>query len=255
MKVSIGFKGEGCMNPIQIFKGIGRGEKPKRIFPLNGIYLDPFLLLDHFSVQKPMGFPSHPHRGFEIITYVLEGALEHKDSMGNAGIISAGGLQRITAGRGIVHSEMPGTDDINSGLQLWINLPRAGKGIEPSYQDIKSDEIPQTEQNGVRIRTLVGEGSPVTIQRPMVYYDISMEKGTIYTTLIPAGHQGFIYVLTGEGILGDVQKSIEEGDLLMFFKSEENNTITTYAIKKLHFVFVAGQPIGEQPIYNGPFVD
>jgi quercetin 2,3-dioxygenase len=243
------------MSSIQIVHGIGRGEKPRRILPINGIYLDPFLLLDHFLVVKPFGFPSHPHRGFEIITYVLEGALEHKDSEGNAGIIEKGALQRITAGRGIIHSEMPGTDGINSGLQLWINLPRAEKGMEPGYQDIKADEIPETEQNGVRIRTLVGEGSPVMIRRPMVYYDIAMEEDANYTARIPSDYQGFIYVLTGEGEFGEDQKLTEEGDLLMFAKSKENKTIPIYAKEKLHFVLAAGRPIGEQPIYNGPFVD
>jgi redox-sensitive bicupin YhaK (pirin superfamily) len=126
---------------IEIKKAVGteegEGAFVRRLFPTQDFnYLDPFVLFDEFFVIPPAGFPDHPHRGFEVITYMRGGAFLHRDSMGNEQIIKAGGVQRITTGRGIVHAEMPGTKGVNHGLQIWINLPRRLKGLEPSYQNI-----------------------------------------------------------------------------------------------------------------------
>jgi redox-sensitive bicupin YhaK (pirin superfamily) len=247
-------KGEGFMQKIT---GAGAGRKPKRIFPTRQVpyYLDPFLMLDHLSMRPPDGFPDHPHRGFEIITYVLEGAVRHGDTAGNAGVIESGGLQKITAGRGIVHSEMPATEQDNSGLQLWINLPRAEKGVEPIYQEIKPDRVPRKAENGVSIRTLVGAGSPVTIRQPMRYLDVDMEGGTVYTGEIPKGYQGFVYVLAGEGTIGNAPLSVKEGDLVILENREQDETVPVQTRLGMRLVWVVGEPIGERPIYNGPFVD
>lgn len=241
---------------IHKVEGIGKGTKPKRIFPTTALYLDPFIMLDHFSVEKPYGgFPTHPHRGFEIITYVLEGALEHKDSAGNEGLIQAGGIQRITAGSGIYHSEMPGTDGRNQGLQLWINMPRAQKGVDASYQDIKASEIVETTEDGVKIRTLVGEDAVAVMQRPMFYYDIEMLENKDYTATLPSGFQGFIYVLNGSGTVGPDQAEANEGDLLWFEISDKDQNVIFHSQNFFQFIFVAGEPIGEKPIFNGSYVD
>lgn len=248
------------MSFVEKVRGIqtsdGAGANPVRIFPSYQLtYIDPFIMMDYFSIQKPAGFPSHPHRGFEIITYVLEGALEHKDSAGHSSVIHAGEVQKVTAGSGIVHSEMPGTDGINSGLQLWINMPRAEKGVDPSYQDFTSDQIPVRNEHGVTIRTIVGEGSPITLRRPMVYSDYAAEKGTSFSTILPKGYQGFIYVISGEGTFTESQVAAEEGELLLFEQAMGNEEISVKADDNLRFVLVAGEPIGETPRYNGPFVD
>ena len=235
----------------------GAGAEPVRLFPTHSMsWIDPFLLMDHFAIQAPMGFPSHPHRGFEIITYVLEGAVAHADNAGYESVIPTGGLQRVIAGRGIVHSEMPGSDGINSGLQLWINLPRSEKGIDPSYQEVLSEELPEITANGVRLRTLVGDGSPVTVCRPMVYFDIHLDSGATHELHLPENYRGFVYVLTGAGSIGEPQTSAETGDLLAFTDvTDTNNTIPVHADTQMRLVFVAGQPVGERPRFNGPFVD
>ncbi len=234
----------------------GEGAEVKRIMPTYRLsYVDPFLLMDHFALEKPAGFPSHPHRGFEIITYMQEGAFQHRDSAGNARIIQAGGLQRINAGRGITHSEFPAEEGINSGLQLWINLRRSDKGMEPSYQDVKREEIPEQEADGVRIRTLVGEGSPVRMVRPMVYYDITVTGGKTGQFTIPEGYQAFLYILEGTGRFGDRGMAGIEGQILVPERSFEQETLLVVAEEKLRFVLIAGEPIGEQPIFRGSFVD
>lgn len=234
----------------------GNGAEVRRVMPTYRLsYVDPFLLMDHFVLEKPAGFPSHPHRGFEIITYMLEGAFEHRDSAGHAGIISAGGLQRINAGRGIIHSEFPAAEGINSGLQLWINLRRSDKGMEPSYQDVKTEEIPQQEADGVRIRTLVGEGSPVCMVRPMVYYDIAITGGKSGQFTVPAGYQSLLYILEGRGRFGDGALPGMAGEILVPERSADPETLHVAAEEHLRFVLLAGEPTGEQPIFRGSFVD
>ncbi|GGI99581.1 hypothetical protein GCM10010885_06080 [Alicyclobacillus cellulosilyticus] len=248
-----------------------------RLFPSYTVpYIDPFLLLDHFAIQHPEGFPDHPHRGFEIITYVLEGALAHADSAGHESVIPAGGVQKVTAGRGIVHSEMPGTDGIDSGLQLWINLPRAEKGVDPEYQEVKPSELPETEASGVRIRHLVGGGSPVRVRRPMVYQDVCWLADGTWTLRVPAGHQGFFYVLAGRGEVqaaasapaaatpeasspmanaSDPTAGLAPGDLIFWTGEPAVVQLHIAGQDGLRVVFALGEPVGERPIFNGPFVD
>lgn len=234
----------------------GENAALKRIMPTHNLsYLDPFLMMDHFSLDKRAGFPDHPHRGFEIITYMLEGAFKHADSAGNEGIIQAGGLQRITAGRGIVHSEFPALEGLNSGIQLWINLERRLKGIEPSYQDVEREKIPERESDGVRIRTLVGEDSPVRIVRPMVYYDIAMLNGKRGLFSIPGGFQPLIYILEGKGKFGGNEFPGFAGEVLIPEMSPERSSLDVMAEKELRFLLIAGEPIGERPIFRGSFVD
>ncbi len=230
-----------------------------RIFPSRTTpYIDPFLLLDHFSIQHPDGFPDHPHRGFEIITYVLKGAVAHADSAGHQSVIPEGGAQHVTAGRGIVHSEMPGTDGIDSGLQLWINIPRSDKGMDPGYEDIPPDALPVDEPaQGVRRKWIVGGGSPVRTHRPMTYQDVEMAAGASYTLEAPAHHQGFIFVLDGAGHLGEEEIPMQKGDLFIWHRADGEAFVPTpvRAEESLRAVMVCGEPVGERHIFNGPFVD
>uniref|UniRef100_A0ACD6AAI9 Uncharacterized protein n=1 Tax=Avena sativa TaxID=4498 RepID=A0ACD6AAI9_AVESA len=140
--------------------------------------LDPFLMLDEFSVSKPAGFPDHPHRGFETVTYMLEGAFTHQDFSGHKGTIRTGDVQWMTAGRGIVHSEMPASDGVQKGLQLWINLASKDKMIEPRYQELQSKDISHAEKDGVEVRIIAGEAfgvqSPVYTRTPTMYMDFTM---------------------------------------------------------------------------------
>jgi redox-sensitive bicupin YhaK (pirin superfamily) len=249
------------------------GVTPQRVFPTRRLmYPDPFILLDHFAMKKPDGFPDHPHRGFEIISYVLGGAMAHEDSYGHASVIPTGGVQTVTAGRGLVHSEMPATDETATGLQLWINLPRADKQMEPSYAEFSPDQIPITHGAGATVRTIVGPGSPVRIHRDILYYDVILDGGASYAGNIPAGYQGFVYILEGSGtftlaaasaMAADAEtaesgerETVEKGDLLFIPAVDAASSLAATAAEDgLRFVYGAGPPIGERPIYNGPFVD
>jgi redox-sensitive bicupin YhaK (pirin superfamily) len=151
----------------------GAGALVKRVFPTQQLrYFDPFVLLDEFFVEPPASFPSHPHRGFEAITYMLEGGFHHIDNLGNNTVVLAGGLQKFTAGKGIVHSELPGTRGLNRGLQLWIRLPSKLGNIKPDYQQVESKAIPERDLNGVHIRVIAGENSPVKLYTKIIYLDV-----------------------------------------------------------------------------------
>ncbi|XP_065885740.1 uncharacterized protein [Dysidea avara] len=167
---------------------------------------DPFLMLDEFKVKKPAGFPDHPHRGFETVTYMITGSFQHEDFCGHKGTIYPGDLQWMTAGKGIVHSEMPHGDDENVGLQLWINLKAKEKMIEPQYQELLSKDIPHVEKDGVHVAVIAGESmgisSPVRTRTPTMYLDFKMEPGATLTQAIPEGWNGFIYTLKGKGLFG-----------------------------------------------------
>lgn len=254
------------MNVAQTAKGLdaidGDGARVKRILPSYHLgYLDPFLLFDHFTVQKPAGFPSHPHRGFEIITYMLEGAFLHADNRGNQKMILAGGLQRITSGSGIVHSEMPGSNGVNRGLQLWINLPRSDKGMEPSYQDVAAADLPVVERQGVRRKILVGEGSPVRVSRPMRYEDVTLFAQSVEVGMqvpVPALFRAFLYVLDGVGKFGETMTRAEAGEIVSFDPPPSQGFIDVQAERAdlpLRFIYVAGLPIGERPLFRGSYVD
>lgn len=243
----------------------GDGASVTRLMPTRALhFLDPFLLLDHFAVRPPAGFPPHPHRGFEIITYMLEGAFRHEDDAGHAGVIPTGGAQRITSGSGIWHSEMPATDGVNEGLQLWINLPRAEKGIAPGYQDVPSEAFPVRTEGGVTVKTIVGDGSPIEIKRPMRYEDIALEDGKQYRWTIPAGDQGFLYMLDASvrvelfgGPSDGRVLDVDRGSALIVRSGEasEMEIVALEPGKRARFVIAFGTPIGERPIFRGSYVD
>jgi redox-sensitive bicupin YhaK (pirin superfamily) len=229
-------------------------------------HLDPFLLLDEFKSDDKddyiAGFPDHPHRGFETVTYMLAGAMRHRDSRGNEGELVAGSIQWMTAGRGIIHSEMPRQEQgLMWGFQLWVNLPAADKMREPRYQDIPPEKVPETGAGtGVRLRVLVGEAAgiegPVSgiVTRPL-YLDVALEAGASFRQDVPAGHNAFAYVFEGETELG-LEKGagtrVGAGHLAVLGPGDsfEARGLGTPA----RFLLVAARPIGEPVARYGPFV-
>ncbi|GFS07076.1 pirin [Elysia marginata] len=167
---------------------------------------DPFLLCDEFCVRAPAGFPDHPHRGFETVTYMLEGEMNHQDFMGHKGKITAGDLQWMTAGRGILHCEMPGGKADALGIQLWVNLKRADKLVEPAYQELVDKDIPRGERSGVKVKVIAGEAfgikSPVYTRTPTSYLDFVLSAGSKLEQPINRDWNCFAYILSGEALFG-----------------------------------------------------
>lgn len=222
--------------------------------------LDPFLMLDEIKLpadQATAGFPDHPHRGFETCSIMLSGAMEHRDSYGNHGIITDGGVQWMTAGRGIVHSEMPKvTHGMLHGFQLWINLPAKDKMIKPRYQDLQAKDIPSLEGPGHSVRVMAGtiEGTkgPLTLRNPGTLMDVRLEPGAEWSTEIDPAWNGFAYVYEGEGRLANTSAEIEH----TYVWDNEGTTVHAKASpsKPLKFLLAFGQPIGEPIVQHGPFV-
>ncbi|XP_069617150.1 pirin [Ranitomeya imitator] len=222
--------------------------------------LDPFLMLDEFKGGKPAGFPDHPHRGFETVSYLLGGgSMAHEDFCGHVGRLDPGDLQWMTAGRGIVHAEMPCTDEPAHGLQLWVNLRSSEKMIPPEYQELKSEDIPKPSKDGVTVTVISGESmgikSKVYTRTPTLYLDFKLEKGAKFTQAVPKGWTAFIYTLQGEINVGpsDAQRQIEahhtavldDGDSVQFDNQGD---------QLAHLVLIAGEPINEPVVQHGPFV-
>ncbi|KAJ6852469.1 putative pirin-like protein [Iris pallida] len=222
-------------------------------------YFDPFLVLDEFSVSAPAGFPDHPHRGFETVTYMLEGAVTHEDFEGHKGTIKAGDLQWMTAGRGIVHSEMPAGPGANKGLQLWINLSSKNKMIKPRYQELQSKEVARAEESGVEVRVIAGESmgirSPVYTQTPTMYLDFTMKPSAHLLQPIPPTWNSFVYVLEGEGAFGSERSSpVGPHHLLLLGGNGDGVEVWNKSTKPLRFVLAGGEPLGEPVAQMGPFV-
>lgn len=220
--------------------------------------VDPWLLLDEFKMDSFGGgesFPPHPHRGFEIVTYMIQGTGTHSDSEGNQGVIRSGGLQRITTGRGIWHGEGGGGGEASAvhGLQLWINLPRALKQMDPGYQPVQADEIPQRTQGDATVRVLVGEGSPTTLQTPALYLDVKLPAGGKTELAVPEGFQGFAYVLGGAGQFGSDARDAGEKQIVVL--GPGGAFPVSAGPDGAWFVLAAAQPIREPVYFNGPFVD
>jgi len=226
----------------------GDGVVVKRLMPVHGLMnFDPFVLMDHFDIDAG-GFPDHPHRGFEGMTYMLDGGMQHADNLGNRSIVTGGGVQRFTAGKGIIHSEMP--QGRAQGIQLWINLPQHLKKLDASYQQVNADEMPVVTKGGVTVRTMVGEGSPTKVQTPVLYLDVSLEASSEYQREIPDDFRGYVYVLEGDVVLN--HESLKTSEAAFFDKAE---TLNIQANADSRILVCFGQPHGE-PIYqHGPFVD
>ncbi|MFK8011714.1 MAG: pirin family protein [Marinicellaceae bacterium] len=225
--------------------------------------LDPFLMLDAFGSDKPLdyigGFPSHPHRGFETVTYMLAGKMRHKDSAGNQGVIEPGGIQWMTAGKGIIHSEMPEQEKgLLSGLQLWVNLPASKKMTEPKYQEYDEETIPTESINeGITIHVIAGttlHGTKGIIENEVImptYWDVKIDARREFNQVLPKQHTAFIYVIRGEISVGDDKKVISNGQLGILSGGSHVHLI---ANKKSQFVVIAGKPINEPVAKGGPFV-
>ncbi|CAB1275291.1 pirin family protein [Candidatus Nitrosacidococcus tergens] len=226
------------------------------------LQLDPFLLLDEFKSDNPndyiAGFPDHPHRGFETVTYMLAGRMRHGDNQGNQGLLTAGSVQWMTAGRGIVHSEMPEQEDgLLWGFQLWVNLPAQDKMTIPRYQDIQSDRIPVFKENKAKIKVIAGEISGHTgpVDAPTtqpIYLDIELSPHTSHTIALSNHYNAFIYVYVGIAQVGTPAKVINQGTLAVL---DSGNTITvTTTDESARLLLIAGQPLKEPIVRYGPFV-
>jgi len=248
----------------------GAGVHLKRAFGYQELpELDPFLLLDDFHSSNPdeyiKGFPWHPHRGIETITYVLYGRVEHGDSMGNKGTISSGDIQWMTAGSGIIHQEMPkGQEDgLMWGFQLWANLPASHKMMDPRYQDIKSHQVPEiTLDGGVNVKIICGEinGLKGPVQDIVIdpeYLDITVPPKSSFTHSVKRRHKAFAYVIEGEGFFDQDRDSnaheMVGPESLVIFDDGDEVAISTQG-RPVRSLFVSGKPIGEPVAWHGPIV-
>ena len=244
----------------------GAGVRIKRsIGQQQNIRLDPFLMLDEFGSAEAAdyiaGFPSHPHRGFETVTYMIEGHMLHEDHLGNRGDLRNGGVQWMTAGRGIIHSEMPQQEEgVMRGFQLWLNLPAAEKMTEAGYRDIQPEEIPEIVFEGGKVKLIAGnmeiegqlhEGSLADRSTQPIYADIHLESGASVTLPVPEGHNAMLYLYEGTASLVDnaLQRSAanilgDNGDRIALTAGESGARL----------LLIAGKPLGEPVVQYGPFV-
>jgi redox-sensitive bicupin YhaK (pirin superfamily) len=227
--------------------------------------LDPFLLLDAFHSADPTayiaGFPDHPHRGFETITYMLAGRMRHRDNKGNSGLLGPGGVQWMTAGRGIVHSEMPEQQDgLMSGFQLWLNLPASEKMSRPKYRDLQGERLTETEtEDGARIRVIAGEAAAGRLVGPVEglavapkFVDVRLPPGTTFREVVPRGHTAFAYLDDGEVRFGPEQTPARAPALVIF---ADGDTVEASAGPGGgRFLLAAARPLGEPIARHGPFV-
>ncbi|CAI9117424.1 OLC1v1018818C1 [Oldenlandia corymbosa var. corymbosa] len=238
-------EGEGAV----VRRSIGRPELK---------YIDPFLMLDEFSVTPPAGFPDHPHRGFETVTYMLKGSFTHQDFAGHKGTIHAGDVQWMTAGRGIIHSEMPAAGGTQTGLQLWINLASKNKMIEPRYQELLDADIPRAKENGVEVKVIAGESmgvhSSVYTRTPTMFLDFKLEPKAQHHQSIPEVWNAFVYVLEGEGVFGIPNSAAVSAHHTLLLGPGEGLSVWNNSSKLLRFVLIAGQPLNEPVSQYGPFV-
>lgn len=227
--------------------------------------LDPFLMLDEFRSDQASdylaGFPDHPHRGFETVTYMLAGNMRHGDNQGNSGKLRAGSVQWMTAGRGIVHSEMPEQEDgLMWGFQLWVNLPAKDKMTAPRYQDIAPERVARLDPaEGVELRLLTGrigevEGPVTDIATAPLYVDVRLQAGAQWIATLPESHNAFVYVYEGEAIVGDGEsaRTLPRGELGVLSHGETLRLAAGEGPTRL--ILVAGKPLNEPVAKYGPFV-
>jgi hypothetical protein len=250
----------------------GGGFVVRRPFPTGGLDLvDPFLLLDEmgpadYAPGEAVGAPDHPHRGFETVTYMLEGAFEHEDSAGNRGTIAAGDVQWMTAGRGVVHSEMP-TKAIREkggrvhGFQIWVNLPARDKMIAPRYQEVPSAGIPEgTSADGLaRVRVIAGEAlgvrAVIDTHTPIVYQDWTLQPGASVEQAVAEGQNALVYVFEGSAVVGSDRTTLNDGQLgLLGPGASVSLEVPAGAKAGARLLLLAGQPLREPVARYGPFV-
>jgi quercetin 2,3-dioxygenase len=241
----------------------GAGVKLTRVLTQPYQYrLDPFLMLDAFGSDTPdeyiAGFPEHPHRGFETVTYMLAGRVRHRDSAGNEGLLENGGVQWMTAGKGVIHSEMPEQQDGRmEGFQLWVNLAAKDKMSAPWYRDFKSEEIPELQLDGVKVRVIAGSshGLAGAVQKELtepLYLDIHLDAGAIFSQSLPPNFNAFVYVYRGEvSIAGS---KIPQQRMAILKKSVDSDGVTISTDVPARLLLIAGKPLGETIVQYGPFV-
>jgi quercetin 2,3-dioxygenase len=254
---------------VRIIKGKpthdGAGVRLTRIF---GFYeeglLDPFLLLDFFGSDHPddfmAGFPWHPHRGMETVTYMLDGRVEHGDSMGNSGVIGKGDIQWMTAGSGIIHQEMPKSDGGRMyGFQLWVNLPASQKMIAPRYQEIPANQVPEVVlDNKIRVKVIAGvfngvKGPARDIIADPEYLDVEMPGNTEFITTVDPEHTVFAFIFEGEAHLDESRKdSLQAGEGALFGEGPQIKALA--GNKGARFILISGKPIREPIAWRGPIV-
>ena len=225
--------------------------------------LDPFLMLDAFGTDNPQdyigGFPDHPHRGFETVTYMIAGRMRHRDSAGHEGLLQNGGVQWMTAGRGVVHSELPEQEDGRmEGFQLWLNLPAKDKMRAPWYRDIQSAEIPEfTTTEGVKVRVIAGRSHAVdgAMQREVtepLYLDLAIPPGATFTQGLPTAHNAFAYVYRGGLQIGGTDVPVQR--LAIFGNDVDSDGVVLNASAATRALLISGKPLGEPIAQHGPFV-
>ena len=223
--------------------------------------LDPFLMLDAFGSDAAgdyiAGFPDHPHRGFETVTYMLAGRMRHRDSAGNEGLLQGGGVQWMTAGRGVIHSEMPEqAEGLMEGFQLWLNLPAKDKLCPPWYRDLQSADLPEWHGRGVTVRVIAGhsQGVPGAVQRKgtaVLYLDVHLAAGASFTQALPAAHNAFAYVYRGEVKSAGANVPAQR---MAIFANEGDSVHVTATSAGARFLLIAGKPLNEPIAQHGPFV-
>jgi quercetin 2,3-dioxygenase len=225
--------------------------------------LDPFLMLDAFGSDEAndyiAGFPSHPHRGFETVSYMLTGRMRHKDSAGNEGLLTSGGVQWMTAGRGVIHSEMPEQEaGVMEGFQLWLNLPARDKMRQPWYRDFNGEDIPRyLTPEGVTVRVIAGRSHGVdgAVQREVtepLYLDLEIPAGASFSQLLPEGHNAFLYTYRGAVTVGD--KAVPAKAMAILANTAGADGVTLHAAEASRAILLAGQPLNEPIAQYGPFV-
>lgn len=251
----------------------GEGFLVRRPFPRSGFSLfDPFLLLDEMgpmelAPNEAKGAPDHPHRGFETVTYMLSGRMEHKDSQGNAGRLGPGDVQWMTAGAGVVHSEMPEREFARAGgrmhgFQLWVNLPSRDKMMRPRYQEIPAEDIPVavSEDGLVSVRVIAGEAlgarARIETRTPIFYLHYTLKPGGGVTQPVPEGFNVFAYVIDGEGRFGSESRGAGDGQMVIFDSDGEEVRVSNPSDARgdLDVLLLGGQPLGEPVARYGPFV-
>lgn len=250
----------------------GGGFPVRRPFPTPQLALvDPFLLLDHMGpVEWPpgeaIGAPDHPHRGFETVTYLLAGKWEHKDSRGHTGKLEPGDVQWMTAGAGVVHSEMPEaefkrTGGLMHGFQIWVNLPRADKMMAPRYQEVPRSEIPeaQSADGRVKVRVIAGESlgarAVIDTRTPIMVLHFTLQPGGAVDQAVPADHNGLAYVFSGQAVLGEEGRAVHEGQMAAFGPGETIRiAVAPDAEAPAEVLLLSGVPLNEPVARYGPFV-
>ena len=241
----------------------GAGVKLRRsIAPKVSNEYDPFLLFDHFAFNDPLegpirGFPYHPHRGIETVTYMLEGATHHRDSLGNQGLIGPGDVQWMSSGRGILHEEMPrrGPSGNIYGFQLWVNLPSHLKMSQPRYQEVTAATIPTYEKDGIHIRVVAGDVNGVTgpvtgIAADPLYMEVELSPSTEWQFPVPVGHTLILYVFEGEGVFSG--QTVDAVRMIRFADGDHISVKTENSA--VRFMLIAGAPFREPIVPYGPFV-